>query len=54
MKLITQIKGVRFNRNNTKYPMQVSIGLPNNSYSVSENIMEGLIRRIQKKIGLIT
>jgi hypothetical protein len=54
MTLITQIKGVRFNRNNTKYPMQVSIGLPTNSSSVSENIMEGLIRRIQKKLGLIT
>jgi hypothetical protein len=54
MTLITQIKGVRFNRNNTKYPMQVSIGLPTNKSSFSENIVEGLMRRIQKKLGLIT
>lgn len=53
MKLITQIKGVRFNKNNTKYPMQVNIGLPNPN-RVSENILENLVRRIQKKLGLIT
>lgn len=54
MTLVTQLKGVRFNRNNTRYPTQKSIGLSSRGTKINESIVENLIRRIQKKLGLIT
>ena len=53
IKLITQIKGVRFSRRFTEITTQQSIELPREDNSRISSIMSRLIESILKKIGLI-
>ena len=53
IKLITQIKGVRFSRRFTEITTQQSIELPREDNSRISSMMSRLIESILKKIGLI-